>query len=245
MSFQYTRPEGLPPIIKNIIIINLLVWFAQMVFDNQYGLTDILALKPILPADLKSAMMLSGELKESNLFKPYQIATHFFTHSPVNPFHILFNMFGLWFFGRRLENVWGHQRFLLFYLACGVGAAVFHLLIQYFRAEALYTAFLQQNESGMERNAGALAPVVGASGALMGVLAAFAFYFPNTEIYMGFFPMPIKAKWLVLGYAAMDLFGGIARSTTDNIAHFAHLGGAITGFIIVFIWNKTNRRTLY
>lgn len=245
MSFQYTRSDNFPPVIKNLIIINALVWLAQLAFDSQIGLTDILTLKPILPHALESNMMLSGALKYSETFKPYQIATHMFAHAPNNIFHIVFNMFGLWLFGRKLENVWGHKRFLLFYLACGVGAAAFHLLIQYFRAEALYSAFLQQDEAGIQRNMGALAPVLGASGAIMGVTAAFAFYFPNTELYTGYIPLPIKAKWLALGYVLMDIFGGISRSTTDNVAHFAHLGGAITGFIIVFIWNKTNRRTLY
>jgi len=93
--------------------------------------------------------------------------------------------------------------------------------------------------------AGFLASAVGASGAIMGVMAAFAYLFPNTELYIMFIPVPIKAKWAVLGYVALDLFLGVGSVSGDNVAHFAHLGGAITGFIIVFIWNKTNRRTLY
>ncbi len=91
----------------------------------------------------------------------------------------------------------------------------------------------------------AISSAVGASGAVMGIMAAFGYLFPNTELMIIPIPMPIKAKWLVLGYIALDLFGGITNSTNDNVAHFAHLGGALVGFIIVFIWNKTNRRTLY
>jgi len=245
MSFQFTRPDNFPPIIKNIIIINVLVWLAQLVFDSQYNLTNLFALWPVIPGELRSQLLMEGVITDAQTFKPYQIATHFFTHSPQNMFHILFNMFGLWMFGRQLESVWGHKRFLLYYLACGVGAAALHMLIQYFRAEALLTALHSNNESAIMRNVGALGSMVGASGAVMGIMAAFAFYFPNTELYMGFFPMPIKAKWLILGYAALDLFGGVARASNDNIAHFAHLGGAITGFIIVLVWNKSNRRTLY
>jgi membrane associated rhomboid family serine protease len=148
-------------------------------------------------------------------------------------------------FGRILENVWGGKRFLLFYLASGIGAAAFHLLIQYLRCEQLLHAIQANDMAGIMKYKGALAGALGASGAVMGVMAAFAYTFPNTELYIMFIPIPIKAKWAVLGFVAIDLFGGLSSVSGDNIAHFAHLGGAITGFIIVFIWNKTNRRTLY
>jgi membrane associated rhomboid family serine protease len=94
-------------------------------------------------------------------------------------------------------------------------------------------------------NLGAISPALGASGAVMGVMVAFAYLFPNTELFIMFIPVPVKAKWAVLGLAAIDLFGGVASIGGDNIAHFAHLGGALTGFLIVLFWNKTNRRTLY
>lgn len=168
-----------------------------------------------------------------------------FAHAPLPMiFHILFNMFTLWMFGRVLENVWGSKRFLFFYLASGVGAAGLHLLVQYIRCQDLLHAIQANDMEGILKNKGALAGALGASGAVMGVMAAFAYTFPNTELYLMFLPIPIKAKWAVLGFVLIDLFGGFAVSG-DNIAHFAHLGGALTGFIIVFIWNKTNRRTLY
>lgn len=245
-DFRYTRPDPFPPIVKNLIIINALVFMAQLLFDSQFDITGKLGLGPILPAELKMYLLSAPGAKDSfNFFEPYQIATHFFTHSTRDIFHILFNMFALWMFGRMVENMWGPKRFLFFYLASGVGAAALHLIIQYFRADALLTAFQTNDEAGVMRNLGALAPAVGASGAIMGVMAAFAYLFPNTELYMMFLPFPIKAKWFVLGYAAIDLFGGFARIPGDNVAHFAHLGGAITGFIIVLIWNKTNRKTFY
>ncbi len=219
-NFRYTRPDRFPPIVKNIIIINVLVWIAQLIYDKKDGLTfaltDKLALYPI----------------DHPAFRPYQIATHMFAHASYTYpqgsiifFHILFNMFGLFMFGRILENVWGSKRFLFFYLACGVGAAAAHLAMQYLM--------------------GGSSPAIGASGAVMGVFAAFGYLFPNTELMIIPIPIPVKAKWVVLGYVLIDLFGGLGTLGSDNIAHFAHLGGALTGFIIVLLWNKTNRKTLY
>ena len=223
-NFRFTRADRFPPIVKNLIIINVLVWVAQLIYDQSDGmltmwLTQKLALFPIGHPE----------------FKPYQIATHMFAHASydaITPFqyhivffHILFNMFGLYMFGRILENVWGPKRFLFFYLACGVGAAAAHLLMQYLM--------------------GGYASAVGASGAIMGIFVAFAYLFPNTELLIMFIPIPVKAKWVCLVYILIDLFAGFGQMQGDNVAHFAHLGGALTGFIIVFIWNKTNRRTLY
>jgi len=133
--------------------------------------------------------------------------------------------------------------FLFFYLVCGVGAAALHLAIQYFRCEQLLQDFTNNDINAIKAHLGAAAPALGASGAIMGVMAAFAYTFPNTEMMIIPIPIPVKAKWLVLLYALYDLFGGLYGS--DGIAHFAHLGGALTGIIIVLIWNKTKRSTLY
>lgn len=211
MSYYNTRPaEKFPPAVRTLIMINVLVWVAQILF-KQYGLTEKLALHPI-----------------GDGFQPYQIITHMFAHAADGPqmfFHILFNMFTLWMFGRILENVWGSKRFAIFYLICGLGAAALHLI--------------------MEKINGGNDMAVGASGAVFGVLVAFAMTFPNTELYIMFIPVPIKAKWAITGLIAIDLFFGLYRATGDNIAHYAHIGGAITGFIMVKVWNKTNRKTLY
>ena len=214
-NFRFTRMDRFPPVVKNLIIINILVWVAQLIYDKQLGITMKIALWPV----------------DSPFFEPYQVATHMFAHATydmagrISFFHILFNMFGLYMFGRILENVWGHKRFLFFYLACGVGAAATHLIVQ-----QLTHGFV---------------PVVGASGAVMGVFVAFGYLFPNTELMIIPIPVPIKAKWVVLFYILIDLFGGFGNMVGDNIAHFAHLGGALTGFLLVYFWNKTNRRTLY
>lgn len=207
--------DRFPPVVKNLIIINILVWVAQLMYDKQLGLTLKLGLWPV----------------GSPFFEPYQVATHMFAHATydlagrISFFHILFNMFGLYMFGRILENVWGHKRFLFFYLACGIGAAATHLIMQYVM--------------------GGFSVAVGASGAVMGVFVAFGYLFPNTELMIIPIPVPIKAKWVVILYILIDLFGGFGNMAGDNIAHFAHLGGALTGFLLVLYWNKTNRRTLY
>ena len=232
-NFRFTRPEAFPAIIKNLIIINVIVWLAQVMYDGQFNLTSKLGLWTI----------------QSPNFRPYQFVTHMFAHSPSLFFHILFNMLTLWMFGRILENLWGHKRFLFFYLACGLGAAICHELVQYIQyekaIEQVYRAMEYGDTGPAKELFASLAPAVGASGAVMGVMVAFAFLFPNTELYLMFLHIPIKAKWAILGFVALDLFGGINPTQGDNIAHFAHLGGALTGFIIVFIWNKTNKRTLY
>ena len=240
-DFRYHRPSNFPPVVKNLLIINVLVYVGQLALANSYHLTERFMLYPILPARLKEILIAQDSYGYG--FHAFQLITHMFSHSPTLFVHILFNMFMLWMFGRVLENVWGPKRFLFFYIACGLGAAALHLAVQYFRAEQLLNAFLSGQP--YQKYSGALDPALGASGAIMGVMAAFAYLFPNTELMLMFIPVPIKAKWMVLGYVLIDLFAGLGAVSGDNTAHFAHLGGAITGFIIVFIWSKTNRRTLY
>jgi membrane associated rhomboid family serine protease len=225
-EFKY-RPNNFPPIVKNLIIINVLVFIAQLSLDSKIDLTDKLVLYPL----------------QHPKFQPYQIATHMFAHSPQIIFHIVFNMFALWMFGRILENVWGPKRFLLFYLLCGVGAAALHLGIQYYLWEHAETLFNQGNFAEAQKIANRIGPALGASGAIMGVVVAFAYLFPNTQLYLMFIPIPVKAKWAILAYVLYDLVFGITGG--DNVAHFAHLGGAITGFLLVLIWNKTDRKRFY
>lgn len=229
---QYYRPNNFPPVVKNLIIINVLVFVAQLTMENQFHLTEKLMLWPVMFDE----------------FRPYQVFTHMFAHSPTIIFHIIFNMFGLWMFGKLLENVWGHKRFLFFYLACGLGAALLHMLVQYLRyphiIEEVNAALAIGDRATATAVYSQLGPALGASGAVMGIFVAFGYLFPNSPLYIMFIPIPIKAKWVMMGLVAYDLFGGFS-GTGDNIAHFAHLGGALTGLIIVIIWNKTNRRTLY
>jgi len=233
MSFRYTRPETLPPIVKNLIFINVLFFLATaFLFRDigEFGLQGIFGLWPV----------------NHENFRPYQIFTHMFTHASIG--HIFFNMFSLWMFGRMLENIWGPKKFLLFYLVCGIGAAVAHMSVAYFQYRPILEALEFAKATGQTEYVEQLQSyggyAVGASGAVMGVLVGFAYLFPNTELMLLFPPIPIKAKWLILGLVAFDLFGGLGR-TSDGIAHWAHLGGAAMGFILVFIWNKTNKKTFY
>ena len=154
---------------------------------------------------------------DTPFFKPYQLVTHMFAHGGF--FHLFFNMFVLWMFGTLLERVWGPKRFFIFYFVCGLAAGVAHLLLEN-------------------------SPAVGASGAIMGLFAAYAYLFPNTELIIFPIPVPVKAKYAVAIMAAFDLFGGVYPSGS-NIAHFAHLGGLVMGFILVNYWNRTNKKTFY
>lgn len=158
----------------------------------------------------------------TGIFQPYQVVTHMFMHAGLG--HLFFNMFGLFMFGRVLESVLGSKKFFILYFLSGFGAAGLQLLIFYIQNAAV--------------------PMVGASGAVLGILAAFAVMFPNVELMIIFLPIPIKAKYLVPIYAVFELFFGIANFKGDNIAHFAHLGGAIVGFILVMIWKKNQFKVM-
>ncbi len=238
----YFRPNtnAIPPVVKNLIIINALMLLA----------TYILGVRGI---DLGSILGL--HYIESPDFKPYQLVTHMFMHSGI--MHLVFNMFALWMFGRVLENVWGPKRFFIFYFVTGLGAAVFYTMVNfvefhYFASKMLPETvqmvmnqgaeILNQGKNFSDPLAGRLnlilnVPTVGASGAVFGILLGFGMLFPNTELMLLFPPIPIKAKYFVMGYGAIELFSGIAN-TGDNIAHFAHLGGMLFGFILIKYWNK-------
>ncbi|GAA4344742.1 rhomboid family intramembrane serine protease [Flaviaesturariibacter amylovorans] len=240
---MYYRPNNFPPLIKNLMIINALVYLVQVTVGKKFGFNEHGTLYPIMPKGLLAYVQ--EQLGTDYVgFQPYQIATHMFMHSEANFLHLVFNMFMLWSFGRQLESLWGPKRFLFFYLACGVGAAALHLGIQSLRCFELWDA-IQSNPAAVAGGVDAISPMLGASGAVMGVLAGYAFLFPNTEMSLLFIPFPIKAKWYVLGVLLMDVLGWLNFTGQDNIAHLAHLGGAATGALLVFYWNKTGRRRFY
>ena len=237
--------KNISPVVKNLLLINILFYIAQWTIPS---FTQNLELYPISSED----------------FKPWQLATHFFMHSPYSIGHIFFNMFALVIFGSQLERVWGAQRFLGYYISCALGAAVLHLGVNYYRIHIIeinlsledlelfrnsaYDAF----QKGMNFKDPVLAqlnllhhtPMLGASGAVFGLLAAFGYLFPNTELMLLFPPIPIKAKYFVIGYAALELYLGVSNNPSDNVAHFAHLGGALVGIIIVLYWRK-NRNSFF
>jgi membrane associated rhomboid family serine protease len=167
-----------------------------------------------------------------------------FLHSSDSFFHILFNMFALWMFGSTLENLWGPAKFLAFYLVCGLGAGLTQAIALTYDISQ-YNAMFEAGQLGAaELFALVNVPTLGASGAVMGIFAAFAYTFPNSQMIILPIPFPIKAKWALLGLGILDVLGGISSEST-GIAHFAHLGGAAVGIIIVMIWNKRNRRDFY
>lgn len=218
------------PIVLNLIIINALVFIAEYILapnTEVNRITDLFAL----------------HYYKSEYFKPYQLVTHMFMHGGV--FHILFNMYALWMFGSVLERVWGPKRFLIFYLVCGLAAAAAQMASYSYNFGPVAQMNLSSEAYDQYQEILRKSYTVGASGAIMGLLAGFAYLFPNTQFYILPFPFPIKAKYLVPIYAAIDLFGGLHPGNVDNVAHFAHLGGMVMGFILVLIWNKTNKQTFY
>lgn len=237
--FYGGRLGSTPPVTKNLIIINIALLVAAMLFQRVINLNAFLGMFYF----------------QSPLFKPWQIVTHMFMHG--GPGHIFFNMYALWIFGKTLESVWGSKRFLIYYLATGLGAAFFHQLVNYIQfapdiavlKEAysvdrinttLLNEILQPGNRFYQIGRELIRPTVGASGAVYGVLLAFGMLFPNTPLYIMFIPIPIKAKWLVIGFGALELFLGITNSG-GSIAHFAHLGGMIFGFFLIRYWNKFTR----
>lgn len=235
----------IPPITKNLLIINVLMFFGTIVADS-YGI------------DLARYLGLHFVL--SDHFNLAQLFTYMFMHGGFT--HLFFNMFALWMFGRILEQVWGPKRFLTYYIVCGVGAGVIQELvvgIQYYLATSGMPAeavdivlreganALMQGKNFVNGEMASLNFIVngltvGASGAIYGILLGFGLLFPNEKMFVFPLPFPIPAKYFVIGYAVIELLLGIANNPTDNVAHFAHLGGMIFGYILIMYWRNQIRR---
>ena len=269
MNQYQTSPFSMPPVVKNLIMINVVMLVATWALRNTgIDLTE------------KLGLFYPG----SPHFKPYQFVTHLFMHGDF--FHLLFNMFALFMFGKVLESIWGPKRFLIYFFVTGLGAAALHSFVTYIEISALqkHVAAFENTPSPellaalVKSNLGHPAtwvtdlvnnwgvspnnptyidqanelvkqifaqrvniPTVGASGAVFGVLLAFGYLFPNTELMLLFPPVPIKAKYFVMGYGAIELYLGITESNS-NIAHFAHLGGMLFGFILLKYWSKNTTK---
>jgi membrane associated rhomboid family serine protease len=249
MTIEQFRPRGfnfLPPVVKNLLIINGLFFLATITFDSVYHI-DI-------------AKYLGLHFFESDLFRPWQYITYMFMHGGVE--HILFNMFALWMFGYTLENYWGAKKFLFYYLVTGIGAAIIQTIVvfisySYYKSQLTPDQiqevfnnglmYLNQNQNyigssgafNLELNS----TTVGASGAVFGILLAFGMIFPNQLLYI-YFLFPIKAKWFVIIYGAIELYFGVTN-TQSNVAHFAHLGGMLFGIILILYWKKNNTHHNY
>ncbi|NMA73076.1 MAG: rhomboid family intramembrane serine protease [Bacteroidales bacterium] len=214
----------MPKVTKNILIINILFFFGTIVAKNyNIDLIDLLGLHFFLAKD----------------FNPIQLISYMFLHAGFS--HIFFNMFAVWMFGRILEQVWGAKRFLIYYLVCGIGAGIIQELVQLIQYEFVLSNYENVNIGHaiipMKEYLN-LMTTVGASGAVYGILLAFGMLFPNQPLFIFPLPMPIKAKYFVIGYAVIELYLGLANNQGDNVAHFAHLGGMIFGFILIKYWRK-------
>jgi len=271
MNQYQTSPFSMPPVVKNLIMINVVMLVATWALKN-------------MGIDLNEKLGLFYPGSEH--FRPYQFVTHLFMHADI--WHLFFNMFALFMFGKMLEMVWGSKRFLIYFFVTGLGAAVLHSFVTYLEIQSLQkhvaafvntpspellAAFVKSNLShpatwvaDLVNNWGVTPnnpvyiqqatdlvqrvlveridiPTIGASGAVFGVLLAFGYLFPNTELMLLFPPVPIKAKYFVIGYGAIELYLGVTQSNS-NIAHFAHLGGMLFGFILLKYWEK-NTKKLY
>ena len=217
--------NNLPAVTKNLLIINVLCFFGGIV-ARRYGvdLNDILGLHYFMASD----------------FKPFQLVTYMFMHADFQ--HVFFNMFAVWMFGRTLELVLGPKRFLTYYMVCGIGAGLVQEVVQYIEYATTLSNYTGVNTGlaviPMEGYLN-LMTTVGASGAVYGILLAFGMLFPNSQMFVFPIPFPIKAKFFVIGYAVIELFSGLGASG-DGVAHFAHLGGMIFGFFMIWHWRKKN-----
>lgn len=276
MNFGASPFGGMTPVVKNLIIINVLFYLATIVFQSSFGISihDLLGL----------------HVPMAEKFRIYQLVTYMFLHSTQSFTHIFFNMFALFMFGRMLEMVWGPKRFLIYYFATGIGAALIQMITQYFEIMPVINAFnhymnnasyetleiflrdhFELRSQVMKQNFNAFASsfdtiyavdpekaialskeflfqwridflnnhiTVGASGSVFGILLAFGMLFPNTQLMLLFPPIPIKAKYFVIIYGVAELFLGVANFSFDNVAHFAHLGGMLFGFVLIKYWQK-------
>ena len=269
MNRYQSSPFSMPPVVKNLILINILMLVATWALRNMG-----------IDLDEKLGLHYLG----SQYFRPYQFVTHLFMHA--NFMHLFLNMFALYMFGKVLEMVWGPRRFLIYFFVTGLGAAALHSLVTYIEISSLQrsvnafvntpspellAAFVKANlghpatwVADLVNNWGDApnnpvyiqqsvdlvhrvflervdVPTIGASGAVFGVLLAFGYLFPNTELMLLFPPVPIKAKYFVIGYGAIELYMGITESNS-NVAHFAHLGGMLFGFILLKYWGKHSQK---
>lgn len=276
-EYRPSRFQILPPVVKNLLIVNGILYLATVVLENKFGY------------DLSEYLGL--HFPSSQYFYPHQFISHLFMHGSF--LHIFSNMFGLWMFGNMLENLWGGKRFFIYYMVCGLGAAFIQTLFTWYEIEQvrhavenyaaqanpvdfklfltrykgfvlseqyehinnMYMAWQQSpkdvsfiNESvsianDILKNKTDVA-TVGASGAVFGILLAFGMLFPNTIIYI-YFAIPMKAKYFVILYGLFELYSGFQNNPADNVAHFAHIGGMLFGFIMIKWWNKKNRQQFY
>ncbi len=238
----------IPPVVKNLLIINIIFYIATLMFGG-----------PMM------TQVLGVHYFDSPDFRIWQVITYMFMHDYSSLFHILFNMFALYTFGSSIEYIMGSKRFLNFYLITGLGALGLQLLVQSFEVYSItgsavnngsfivdslkrtisFNPDLISKEQASTLLGIYLTPMVGASGAIFGLLIAFGMLFPNAELFIMFIPVPVKAKYIIPVYVLLELFLGVKQFSGDSVAHFAHLGGALFGFILVKMWHLKRHDNFY
>ena len=217
--------DSIPKVTKNLLIINILAYLATITLvKSGFDMNDIFGL----------------HYYESDSFKPFQIITYMFLHASFS--HLFFNMFALWMFGRIIEDILGPSKYIFFYFTCGIGAGLVQELAWAYDIPNTLQGIAMQYGTVLSTSDTEMIMsrfiTVGASGAIFGLLLAFAMLLPNQPIFFMFIPVPIKAKYFVIIYALIELWGGVAASSGDNVAHFAHLGGMIFGFFLLKYWQN-------
>ncbi len=225
--------SNIPPVTLNLLIINALLLLASFVFIQTGIFPDF-------------NQYLGLHYFKSEQFNALQLISYMFVHADLS--HLFFNMFSLFMFGRTLEQVWGAKRFLTYYLVTGIGAGLIQELVWWYQiSDFLSQDVIQMNGLAFSQSLFATRQLemfynsfltVGASGAVFGILLAFGMTFPNARLFLLFIPYPIKAKYMMIAYGVIELFMGVSNFQGDNVAHFAHLGGMIFGYILIRIWKK-------
>jgi rhomboid-like protein len=240
MNERLSPFANIPTVVKNLLIINVIFYIATLMFGG-----------PMM------TQVLGVHYFDSPDFRIWQVITYMFMHDYSSLFHIMFNMFALYTFGSSIEFMMGSKRFLNFYLITGLGALALQLLVQSFEVYSITGSAVNNgnfmvdslkrtisfNPDLISKDQAStllgiyLTPMVGASGAIFGLLIAFGMLFPNAELFIMFIPVPVKAKYIIPVYVLLELFLGVKQFSGDSVAHFAHLGGALFGFILVKMWH--------
>lgn len=228
-AYRQSPFSNLTPVVKNLLIINIIFFVATYILRNVFDMEQWLAVYYF----------------NSPQFRLWQIISYMFMHGNIG--HIFFNMLALFMFGPILEYTTGSKRFFNLYFICGIGAIAFQMLVQAIQVHSitggitishpeLESSYLQYGAAAQSLFNIYNTPIVGASGAIFGVLVAFGMLYPNMELFLFFIPVPIKAKYLIPIYVVLEIYLGFKQAGGDNVAHFAHIGGAIFGFILVKLW---------
>ncbi len=231
--FGQSPLSNIPPVVKNLLIINVIFFIATLVFEQ---------------SGIQLAYYLGAFYFDSPYFRVWQPITYMFMHGGWA--HIFFNMFALYMFGPAIEYFMGSKRFFNYYFITGLGALALQMLVQAIEVHGILGSFIFNPafhynitpENAAKLRAIYADPMVGASGALFGVLVAFGVLYSETNLYIMLIPIPVKAKYAVIGYIVVELYMGLSQHQGDSLAHFAHLGGALFGYILLKVWrlHRTN-----